>query len=196
MTCHRAHQYLVPFIAGVATHRVPTCGSGEALGTAPGVAARRDVVKRGDALRVQEGVQEAERALAGVEQLVVEKRNNRGESRARCARAVDTLELASGLNDELHTLGGDVGVPAAGRVEETRVSVAERLQVAVDGVGLVVRAREYVREPARREVSGGLGADALRTSNSGDARNDGQRVMQGDLLGKRPTRGRWRGRWE
>lgn len=182
VTCHGAHQYSVPIIACVATYRIPASGSGEALGTAPGVAARRNVVKRGDTLGVQEGIQEAERALASIEQLVVQERNNRGEGGARRARAVDTLELASRLDNELDTLGRDVGVPAAGGVEETRVGVAEGLQVAVDGVGLVVGARKDVRETARREVGGGLGADALRAANSGDASNDGQRDMQGNLL--------------
>lgn len=154
---------------GAATYRVPPCGRWESLGSTAGVAPGGDVVQRRNPRRVQERVQEAERALARVEQLIVQERDDRRERRARRARTVDPLQLPGGLDDELDALRGDVGVSAAGGVEQARVGVAETLEVAVDGVALVAGAREDVREAAGGEVGGGLGAHTLRTSYGGDA---------------------------
>ncbi len=154
---------------GAATYRVPSCSSGESLGSTAWVAPRSDVVQRCDPSRVQERVQEAKRARARVEQFIVQKRDDRRERWARRARALHALQLPGGLDDELDALRGDVGISAPGSVEQARVSVAETLEVAVDGVALVCGAREDVREPAGGEVGGGLGVDTLRASYGGDA---------------------------
>lgn len=162
---------------GAATYRVPPCSRWESLGSTAGVAPGGYVVQRRNPRRVQERVQESERALAGVEQLIVQERDDRRERRARRARTVDALQLPGGLDDELDALRGDVGVSAAGRVEQARVGVAETLEVAVDGVALVAGACEDVREPAGGEIGGGLGADTLRAPYSGDAGGRGSSAM-------------------
>ncbi len=151
------------------TYGVPASERGEAVGAASGVAARRDVVQCSGALGVEERVEETKRALSLVQERIVEERDDAGERWAGCARSVDTLELASDLDGELHALGGHVGERAALGVEEALVGVPELLEVARDGVGLVVGLREDVGEPARGEVRGRLGADTLRASNGRQA---------------------------
>lgn len=132
----------------VATYRVPASDSREALRATARVAALGDVVERSRTLRVQERVEEAERGLALVQARVIEQGHNRRERGRRRGRAVDTLELASNVDRELHALGRDVGERAAAGVEQALVRVAQRLEVARDGILLVVGLREDVRESA------------------------------------------------
>ena len=153
----------------VATYRVPASDSREALRATARVAALRNVVERRRALGVQERVKEAERSLAVVQARVVEERDNRGERGRRRRRAVDSLELARDVDRELHALGRDVGERAALGVEQALVRVSERLEVARDGVLLVVRLREDVREPARGEGGRSLRVDALGAAHGGQA---------------------------
>lgn len=161
---------------------VPACGGGEALRTTAGVAALGDIVERGGAGRVQHGVEEAEGGLALVEELVVEERDDGRERGRRRGRARYTLALASDIDDEVDTLGGDVGEGAALSVEEAGVSVSERLEVGRDSVFLVVGLREDVGEATRREVRGLL-IDALRAADRGQADEeeiDQQSQLRGD----------------
>ena len=154
-----------PHIRRKTTNRIPSLDGRETVSATARVATRRDVVERRRALRVQHGVQEAEGALAGVQECIVEERDDGRECRAGRARAVDALELAGDLDGELHTLGGHVGERAALGVDQARVRVAERLEVARDGVGLVVGLGEDVGEPAGGEGRGRLGVDALRAAD-------------------------------
>ena len=129
--------------------RIPAREGGETIRAAAGVAALRDVVERGGAGRVQEGVQEPERALAGVEELVVQESDDGRERGAGRARAGDTLALTTDVDDEVDTLRGDVGERTALWVEEASVRVAELVEVGGDCVVLVAGAGENVRETTR-----------------------------------------------
>lgn len=99
-------------------HGVPARSGGEALRAAAGVAALGDVVERRGASRVQHGVEEAERGLALVEELVIEKRDDCREGGRRRGRAGHALALAGNIDDEVDTLCRDVGEGAALGVEE------------------------------------------------------------------------------
>ena len=147
------------------THRIPTGRSREAISIAPGVRTGRNVVQRTCGRAIQPRVQEPERALTRRRELVVQQRDDAREDGARTRRAIDAGRLAVDDDLELDALRRDVGVRAPRGVEEALVRVAERLQVRVHGVLLVGRCPEVVREPAGREVGGGLGADALRRAH-------------------------------
>ena len=180
------------------TYRIPALDGGETLSAAARVRAGRDVVERGGTLGVKHGVEEAERALALVEERIVEERDDGGEGRARRGGAVNALELAVDLDRELHALGGDVGERAARGIEEAGVRVAELGEVRRDGVRLVRGLRKDVREAARGERRRGLRVDTLGASHRGQADvGDGQNATfssHGKL--ERHTRGNPRGRSE
>ena len=152
---------------------VPALLGGEAVGVAAGVGAGRDVVERGLAGRVEEGVEEPEGALARCDEAVVEERDDGRERGGRRGRAGDALDVAVDDDFEVDALRGDVGVRAAGLVEFALVRLAERGEVAADGGALVVGDREVVREAAGGEVGRGLGADALRRADGGHVRAAG-----------------------
>ena len=148
------------------THRIPASLSREAVGIAARVVASRDIVqRRGSSTRVEEGVEEAKRSLAGCRALVVQEGDDAREDRARARRAVDEPERAGDHNLDVLTLRGDVWEGPAGLVELTRVGAAECGKVAGDGGGLVGRLREDVREAAggeRRRSLGDAGGGADR----------------------------------
>ena len=132
-----------------ACDRVPPLLRREPVRAAPRVRPARDVVERGGAGRVQEGVQEPERALAGVEELVVQESDDGRERGAGRARAGDTLALTTDVDDEVDTLRGDVGERTALWVEEASVRVAKLVEVGGNCVVLVAGAGEDVRETTR-----------------------------------------------
>lgn len=194
VTCKLAHQ---PTHAGPTnnrrTHRIPPRRSGEAISVAARVRASRDVIQRTRRRAIQERVQEPKRALPRARELVIQERDDARKHGARARRAIHAGRLAADDNLELHALRRDVGVRAARGVEEALVRGAERLEVRRDGVLLVRRYAEVVREPARREVGGGLGADALRRADGCQAgtASDG---MDGQVVAVR-TRGSPTGTW-
>ena len=147
------------------TYGVPPSQRREASRVAPRVIARRDVVERGRRGGVQQRVQEAERLLPGIEPLVVQQRDDARERRARRARARHRLERPRNVHCEVHALRRHVRVSAASGVEQARVRVPERAQVCLHSRGLVVRAREDIREAARGKLGGRLGGVLLRAAH-------------------------------
>ena len=121
---------------------------------------------------VDERVEEAERALALVEELVVEERDHARECRARRGGARHELALPSDVDDEVDALRGDVGERAALGVEEARVGVAELLEIPCDRVVLVRRTGEDVGEAAGGELGGGL-INALGATDRSQAGREG-----------------------
>lgn len=117
--------------------RVPPCPGREALGATAGVAAGGNVVEHAG-VRVEPRVEEPEGRVAGSDELVVEQANDAREDGGRARGAVDTLGGSTG--DDLHVLAlcRDIGVSAAGGVEEALVGGALRCQEGGDGGGLVV----------------------------------------------------------
>lgn len=134
------------------THRIPAGLSGEPLRPASGVAARRDVVQRALARRVQERVEEAHRRLARRDQAVIEERDDAREDRG--ARARPGYRRHRPVDDDLvrDACGGDIGVCTPGLVEQPSVSRAQSREVRGDGVGLVLWRGEEVRETPGRQV--------------------------------------------
>ena len=133
------------------------------------VRARRDVVERGLPKRVQERVEEPERAPSTRDEPVVEQRDDGRERRRRRGRAVHSVDLPPFDDIVRDALCGDVGVRAAVRVEAALVGAAERGEVAVDGGGLVGGRAEDVREAAGGEVGCGL----WHASGSADGGHEG-----------------------
>ena len=108
----------------------------------------RDVGERAKASRVQEGVQEAEGAVAGGDQLVVEQRDYACEDRAGAARAVDGRGGALVVDLDGVARGGDIGETAAGGVVLAAVGAAERGEVGRVRGGLIGGDAPVVGEPA------------------------------------------------
>lgn len=122
-------------------------------------------------VRVQEGVEEPERALPGGDQAVVDQGDDGREDGARAARAVDALRRTVHNNLEVGSDRRDVGVRAARGVELAAVGGTDGGEVALDGGSLVGRRAEVVGEAARGEGGGGLagGARELCGANGGHA---------------------------
>lgn len=134
------------------THRIPAGLSGEPLRSASGVAARRDVIQRALARRVQEGVEETHRRLARRNQAVIEQRDDAREDRSARARPGYRRHRAIDHDLVRDACGGDIGVCTPGLVEQPGVGRTQSREIRRDGVGLVLWRGEEVRETARRQV--------------------------------------------
>lgn len=106
------------------THRIPASLSGEPLRPASGVAARRDVVQRALARRVQERVEEAHCRLARRDEAIIEQRDDAREDRG--ARARPGYRRHGPVDHDLvrDACGGDIGVRTPGLVEQPGVGRA------------------------------------------------------------------------
>lgn len=145
------------------THRIPAGLSGEPLRSASGVAARRDVVQRALARRVQEGVEETHRRLARRHQAIIEEGDDARKDWGARARPGYRRHRAVDHNLVRDACGGDVGVSTPGLVEQPGVGRAQSREIRGDGLGLVLWRGEEVRETTGRQV----GSDFRRCTLSG-----------------------------
>ncbi len=153
------------------TYRIPSLRSRKPLGSATRIVPPCDVVERVLRVRVQQRVQEPKRLPAVSEDRVVQQRNHARDRGARCARAGDGYGLPATDDLEALRLGGDVGERAPARVEKALVRVAKAFEVGRDGVILVLRARERVREAACGERDADFWTKAVRAADGRYARS-------------------------
>ena len=140
------------------TYRVPSRYHWEPICSAPGVRPARHIIQRRCGIRIQERVQETERAHARTNTAVVEKRDDTGECRRARARTLNGLGLSGDLNQEIHALCGHVRVRTPGRVEQSLIRIPDVLDVLRYSCGLVVGLSEQVRKSACREARSDFGA--------------------------------------
>lgn len=114
---------------------------------------------------IQPGVQESQRLLAGLDAGVVEQTDDSGEGGRGRRGAADLDDAALGNYTKVSPLGGDVGETASGWVVQVLEGASYAGEIRGHGRLLVLRGREHVREPARREGDGGLGLDSDRAAD-------------------------------
>ncbi len=151
-------------------YRIPPICGGKSVSATTRVASLRYVVQRpGDTGRVQERVQESDRAATLFENGVVDERHHTRDGGARSAGAGHGFDLPIHEDLKALRLGGDVGERAPRGVEQAGIGIFKTLEVRADRVGLVRRPGKYVGEAARRERDGNLGAETSRTADGGHA---------------------------
>lgn len=168
-------------------HRIPTRLTREAIRITTLIGALRHIIQH-IRVRIQRGVDEANRALTRSSQLIVNQRDDAAKHGATRARAIDVLPLA--VNSK-HVVGA-IGTHIRERTASSRVVVPEGsvrgwvvCQKGVDGIGLVGRNVKVVGEAAARVndgLAGGLGLGA-RSEACGDvcARGDLGGTYGGDV---------------
>ena len=93
-----------------------------------------------------EGVEEAQRRLAGSDEAVIEQRDNTGKDWARAAGAGNESCLSTNDNLDVLTLSGNIRESTTGAVELAGVGSAESGEVGRDNRGLVGRRGKVVGE--------------------------------------------------
>lgn len=149
---------------------VPSSASTESVGVASRVRTAGDIVES-TGVGVQEGVEEAEGALASRDELVVKERDDGGEDGAGAAGSINALKLTVDDDLKVGADGSNVGVCTARGVELAAVGGANGGEVALDSGRLVGGSTEVVGESTRREGRGSLAGSAreLGSTDGGHA---------------------------
>ena len=109
------------------------------------VASRGDIIKTGKAGAVQPRVQEPKSSLTLAQPVIVQKRNNGGESGRRAASSVDSFDGASNDDGEVLGLRGDIGEPSTAGVVVGRVGSSLSFKEGRNGGRLVRRDTEVLK---------------------------------------------------
>jgi len=133
---------------------IPPRPSSEAIGVAPWVVSRCDVVKSSESLLVEPGVQESKRSFALGEEDIIQIGDDGSKGRRRSRRATDGLTQSTDKDLESGSLGRDVRDSSAGFVVESVIGGSKGGEKGRAGRCLVIRDRKVVAKAARGEIDG------------------------------------------
>lgn len=153
------------------TYRIPTLRHIEPRRSTPRIMPNKNIRQPRPPTRIQHRVQKPKRAQTRINPRTIQQRNNSRKRRRTSRRSTNEDGLATNEDTEEVALGGDVGIGAAGSVEETSVgALRERREVRRDDGVLVGRTGEVVGETATGEEAGDGGfGDVVGGAYRGDA---------------------------